>query len=74
VALTVFDPAETCESTANVGSVADVVEEACQQKEEGKPDDHNAKPHGLHADGYNKEEQSRYGHSRVERGEGGDKS
>lgn len=55
VALAVFDPAETSERAADVGAVADIIEEAGQQKKERQSDDNDAKPHGLHANWNDKE-------------------
>lgn len=74
MALAVFDPAETGERTADMSTVADVIEKPGDQKKQGKPDDHDAEPHGLHANWDHKENQRSDRHSRVEGGKRGNQS
>ena len=71
MALTIFHPAETCQRAADVGSIANVIEEPCEEKKEGKTHHDDTEPHGLHANGDHKKEEGCNWHSRVKSGEGG---
>lgn len=70
MALTIFHPAETCQRAADVGSIANVIEEPCEEKKEGKAHDNDSEPHGLHANRNYKKEESCDRHSRVKSGKG----
>ncbi len=68
MALSIFHPAETCQRAADVGSIADVIEEPCEEKKEGKTHHGDTEPHGLHANGDHKKEEGCDRHARVEGG------